>query len=294
MRVVLFLALVFAAACDSRYPAEMPGRLISGTIRYNGAEHLKLARPIVQLAALALVPPPPGKQPHGVVFVEPRDFSQPTPYELRHMHPFRYKVVARLVDYANPAPEDAPVPRGGYPDFCTFVSAPEGNVAVIDAAPTTGIDITLYDNGGADDPCGKGGDVCPKTGAGTLEVQIALDRAREAITAPDQLVFAVLTGPTQAIPTRFRILPASELAAKGFPHTVVINDVPPGAYIVYACYDVGGNGLMGCGPEDFTAAFTDDNKLAVPDAKITSVRLDLNASMATLLAVDDPPDRGCP
>jgi hypothetical protein len=32
----------------------------------------------------------------------------------------------------------------------------------------------------------------------------------------------------------------------------------------------------------------------VPDAKITSVRLDLNASMATLLAVDDPPDRGCP
>jgi hypothetical protein len=231
--------------------------------------------------------------PHAAVFIEGPDFSQAVPYELRNMHPFRYKVIARLIDYGHPTADSDPVPTGAYPDFCTFVSAPEGNVEVTDAVANEDIDITLYDNGGADDPCGKSTGICPLNGAGTLEVVLDLARAQSAIKPPDQLVFAILTAPA-AFPTKFLIVPAATLAMKGFPYTVVINSVPPGPYIVYACYDVGGNSLMGCGPEDFSATIDDAMKLPIPAGKITSLRFDLDARTTMITAQDEPAARGCP
>jgi hypothetical protein len=272
-------------------PAPPAGRAISGHILYQGQVQRSFEHPALQVAALAVVPPP--GRPHGAAFIDRPDLSQPVAYALHNLPPWKYKLVARLFDAAH-AMEDAKLPTGGFPDFCTFVGAPEGNVPVLEDVPTSGIDITLYDDGGAMDPCNRGDDVCPKPGAGTLEVVLELARATADIKVPDQLVFAVVDDPAKIPPLRFRILPAATLAAKGFPYTVVVNDVPPGSYNVYACYDVGGNSLTGCGPEDFSLVYMDSMRLPVAAAAITTIRMSLDQGTSALVAVGDPASRGCP
>jgi hypothetical protein len=200
--------------------------------------------------------------------------------------------VARLIDGDNPmAPQDT-LPTGSFPSFCSLVSSPDGNVEVTAAAPTTGIDIVVYDDGGAADPCNQSAtDFCPKAGAGTLSVTLELTRPKEMIKPPDQLVFVILTSEAD-FPTRFKLLSAADLAG-GFPYHILINDVPPSSYLVYACYDVGGNNLRGCGPEDFPLFYMDKTKLEVAAQKITSVRMDLDSKTSELVGVEEPADRGC-
>jgi len=282
--------VTLSAACETQVPERPVGGTIQGQIRYMGEGHKKFARPALQLAALALVPPP--GRPHGALFIDRPDFSKPIPYLLRNLPPYRYKVVARLIDGDNAMADTSMQPTGSYPDFCTLTSAGEGPVVVTDTAPTTGIDITLYDDGGAGDPCNRSADdVCPKPGSGTLHVTLDLMRDKEMIKAPDQLVFVILRSPSE-FPTRFKLLPAQELAS-GFPYTIIINDVPPDSYLIYSCYDVGGNNLMKCGPEDFAHFYMDMTKTAVDAGKITSVRMDLAAKTSAPTTVEEPSARGC-
>jgi hypothetical protein len=62
---------------------------------------------------------------------------------------------------------------------------------------------------------------------------------------------------------------------------------------VYACYDVNGDNLFGCGPEDFTTTYLDGAKLAVDAGKIAEIRLDLTAHTSALTSVTEPAARGC-
>jgi hypothetical protein len=244
------------------------------------------------VVALAVVPPP--GRPHAVAFVERPDFSAPLPYQLSNLPPFRYKVVARLSDAAAPGQDANTLPTGAYPDFCSLVSMPTGNVAVTDSAPTTGIDVTIYDGGGTTDPCSTpapSNDVCPEANAGTLITDVLLNRPASMIQAPDQLIFAMLTDPA-AFPTRLRVVPAKDLAA-GFPQRIVFRDVPADNYLVYSCYDVGGNSLLGCGAEDFAFSYMTMQKLAVAAGKITTVELDLTNQASKLVGVEEPAARGC-
>jgi hypothetical protein len=280
------LILLVLLGCQTELPVPPAGRAIRGQVRYEG--HVSFEHPALQVAALALVPPP--GRPHAATFIDRPTF--PVAYELRNLPPWKYKVVARLFDTKHMMADDK-LPTGGFPDFCSFVGAPEGNVPVLEDLPTTGIDLTLYDGGGATDPCNQGDDVCPKPASGTLEAVLELARAPADIKAPDQLVFAVVDDPTKIPPTRFRLLPASTIASKGFPYTIVINDVPPGSYNVYACYDVGGNSLTGCGPEDFSLVYMDSARLPVEAAKVTTIRMSLDRGTSELMKIDDPASRGC-
>jgi hypothetical protein len=287
---VLGAVVVTTAACQN-VPEPAGGRAIRGRVSYRGDAHLRFERPVLQVAALALVPPP--GRPHGVVFIEGPDFSAPIPYELLNLAPWRYKIVGRVSDVAHRMIDETKLPTGGYPDFCSFVTGPN-NVEVTADFPATGIDFTLYDGGGAEDPCNRPEDACPRPGAASLEVVLELERAAEDIKAPDQLVFAALESPTQIPPARFRILPASAIAMKGFPYTILVNDLPPGAYLVYACYDVGGDSLMGCGPEDFSHTYMDSAYLPVAAGKITKIRMALDKRTSALVTIDEPATRGCP
>jgi hypothetical protein len=286
-RALLVLSLL---GCHTELPDPPKGRAISGHISYAGQAHRTFEHPALQIAALALVPPP--GRPHGALFVDEPDFSRPIAYTLRNLPPWKYKVVARVFDAAH-VMDDGKLPTGGFPDFCAFVGGAEGNVPVLDELATTGIDITIYDDGGAKDPCNQGDDVCPKPAGGTLEAILELQRPQAEIKSPDQIVFAVVDDPTKIPPTRFRLLPASTVAGKGFPYTVVINDVPPGSYTVYACYDVGGNSLTGCGPEDFSLVYMDMMRMPIAEAKITTIRMSLDKGTSELVKVDEPSARGC-
>jgi hypothetical protein len=282
--------------CQSELPSPSPGRRISGTIRYPGTYHQSLVRPALQIAVLTTVPDPNNtRRPHGLAVIETRNLTA-VPYEIPNLTPFRYRVVARVIDLAQPKISEHVLPSGGYPDLCTFLEAPEGNVEVAERTPTTGVDIVLHDDGGTTDPCytttvGS----CPKPGAATLEVRLDLQRSGDQLADPDKLIFAMLKEPTEYPPTRFRLLAASDLAKKGgFPYTLLINDVPPESYIVYACYDVGGNSIMGCGPEDFVSEYMKRVKLPVPAGQITTIRLGLDDGSSELVGTTDPTTRGCP
>jgi hypothetical protein len=292
------VALAVGATCQTELPSPPAGRRVSGLIRYQGAFHHTLVRPALQIALLTSVPDPNRPQrPHGLAVIETRDLEAVF-YQLENIPPFRYRLVARVIDLAQPELSEHVLPSGGYPDLCTFLDAAEGNVAVNEETPTSGVNFTLYDSGGTTDPCFTNpvvGGACPKAGAGTLEVVLELARPPSEVRAPDQLIFAMLKEPTEFPPTRFRLLSAQDLVAKGgFPYTLVINDVPPESYIVYACYDVGGNNIAGCGPMDFVSEYMKRAKLAVAAGKITTVRLGLDDGSSELVSVTGPAARGCP
>jgi hypothetical protein len=295
-RAVTALAALSLLACHSELPAPAVGRRISGAIRYAGTFHQTLIRPALQIAVVTSVPDPSMlRRPHGLAVIETRDLAI-VPYEIPNLTPFRYRLVARMIDLAQPSLSEHLLPSGGYPDLCTFLDAPEGNVEVTEAAPTRDVDVNLYDTGGTTDPCfTTAASACPKPGAASLEVLIELARPQDQLKAPDQLIFAMLKQPDEFPPTRFRILMASDIASKGgFPYTLVVNDVPPESYIVYACYDVGGNSITGCGPEDFVSEYMKRAKLPLEGGKITTIRLGLDGGTSELVAITDPATRACP
>jgi hypothetical protein len=287
---------LLAASCQSELPAPPAGRRISGAIRYAGTFHQTLVRPALQIAVLTHVPDPNNtSRPHGLAVIETRQLAI-VPYEIPNLTPFRYRLVARVIDLAQPTFSEHLLPSGGYPDLCTFLDAPEGNVEVTEAAPARDVDVTLYDSGGTTDPCfTAAASPCPKAGAGSLEVLLELDRPPGQLAGADQLIFAMLKTPDEFPPTRFRILKATDIASKGgFPYTLIVNDVPPESYIVYACYDVGGNSITGCGPEDFISEYMKRAKLTIEAGKITTIRLGLDGGTSELVGVTDPATRSCP
>ncbi len=294
MRWGLLLATFVAAGCSTELEDPPAGGRITGTIFYSGDFHASLVRPALQIAVVPTVPDPEHPvRPHGLAVIESRQLAA-VPYDIPSLLPFRYRVVARMIDLTNPALSEHELPSGGYPDLCTFLDALDNNVEVTAGAPTFGVDVTLYDKGGTTDPCfNTAPDVCPKAGAGTLEVLLELNRDKSQVRAPDQLVFAMLKDPMEFPPTRFRILSAAVLARMGFPYTLVINDVPPEGYIVYACYDVGGNSITGCGPEDFVSEYMKRAKLTVPAGKVTTIRLGLDGGSSEYVGEADPATRGC-
>jgi hypothetical protein len=271
------VALAALAACQTELEAPPLGGRISGIIRYAGDFQNTLMRPALQIAVVPSIPDPAKLlRPHGLAVIETRQVAA-VPYQIPNLLPYRYRLVARMIDLTQPGLSDNVLPTGGYPDLCTFLDAPENNVVVTAEAPTPNIDVTLYDKGGTTDPCyDTSPEVCPKRGTATIEVLLELNRDRAMIRSPDQLVFAMLKDPSEFPPTRFRILTAAALARTGFPHTLVINDVPPESYIVYACYDVGGNSITGCAPEDFVSEYMKRAKLPLPAGKITRIRLGLD------------------
>jgi hypothetical protein len=287
---LLALALL---GCENHLPDPPVGGMIRGQLRYGGVAHQQFTRPAVQIAALAMLPPPSGARPHGLQVIENPDFSRPIDYQLANLPEFSYKVVALIADVADPQADQSKLPTGAYPNMCALVTSPQANVPVSATGPTTNIDISVYDSGGAQDPCNKPKDnACPVAGASSLVMVLSLARGQELIVKPDQLIVAVLTDP-MAFPTRFKLLPANELAS-GFPYAMIFNDLPAGEYIVYACYDVNGDNLLGCGPQDFSANYMGGAKLNVPAGKIIQVHMDLDTQATGLDSIEEPAARGCP
>jgi len=92
--------------------------------------------------------------PHNLkVFTEPQFPIDGIRYELKHVLPYAYFVVAVIM------PKDTgettlPEFLGTYPDFCTVVASTTlGNVTVTADEPAEGIDIDLFGGMGMLDPC---------------------------------------------------------------------------------------------------------------------------------------------
>jgi hypothetical protein len=146
------VALLALAACQTELTPPPAGGRISGTIRYPGDFHTTLGRPALQIAVVPSVPDPTKPaRPHGLAVIETREMAA-VPYEIPNLLPFRYRLVARMIDLTQPTLSDHVLPSGGYPDLCTFLDAIENNVVVTAEAPTPNIDVTLYDKGGTTDP----------------------------------------------------------------------------------------------------------------------------------------------
>jgi hypothetical protein len=299
--VAALLALVgLAASCSTQLPEPPPGLVIRGQVRYLGEVQRSYARPAIQVLALAKLPTSETdmSRPHALVVLEPSSYDAPIAYQLGPLPAFRYKVVARIIDLTNLAIPYTQLPSGAYPNACSLLETPTGNVEVTEAAPTTGIDFTIYDRGGAADPCNLvAADVCPPAGAGSLVVRMLLDRPAAQLVAPDMLLFAILKNATDLLPVRFRLLDAADVAkAGGFPYRMVFNNVPPDSYIAYGCYDVGGDNVTSgaCGPTDFAAPYMNMERLAIAAGTITTIELDLGRNASALTSVETSAARGCP
>jgi hypothetical protein len=302
-RAALLPWLVMAAlagGCSTQLPEPPAGLVIRGEVRYQGQAHLGYTRPAIQVLAFARLPASADDRtrPHALVVLEPASYDAPIAYVLGPLPPFRYKVLARVFDLANLDIHYTQLPSGGYPDACKVLEGPTGNVEVTEAAPTTGIDITMYDRGGTTDPCNmQATEVCPQPGTGSLVARLLLDRPIAQVVAPDKLLFAVLKNATDLLPVRFRLLEAPDVAqAGGFPYRVVFNNVPPDSYLAYGCYDVGGDNITSgaCGPMDFATPYMNMGRLDIAAGTITTIELDLGRNTSALTGVEPAAARGCP
>jgi hypothetical protein len=295
-----FVLAALTPACSTELPVPPPGLIIRGDVRYMGQAHLGFTRPAIQVLALAMLPTSEADQqrPHALLVLEPASYEAPIAYQLGPLPAFRYKVVARIIDLTDLTIPYTQLPSGAYPNACSLFDSPGGNVEVTEAAPTAGIDITMYDRGGAADPCNlQVADVCPQPDTGTLIVRLLLDRPAAQLVKPDALLFAILKNATDLVPVRFRLLDAPDVAmAGGFPYRMVFNNVPPDSYIAYGCYDVGGDNITSgaCGPMDFATPYMNMERLPIAADTITSIELDLGRTTSALTSVEPKAARGCP
>jgi hypothetical protein len=157
---------------------------------------MAMQRPAFRVAAA--VDFPPTGHPHAATILEQKtnyDFATLTPFELRGLSPYRYRVFAQIVDLTVADPDSTVLPLGGYPDLCALISADRGWIDVTAEAPVVlDTPIQLYDSGGMGDPCmtppapaPNADPLCPAAGLATVNLVVSstqLRRHRRAHTTP--------------------------------------------------------------------------------------------------------------
>ena len=286
--LVLLAALSVYGCTD--IPAPTAGGRILGTISYQGSAHMTMKRPAVRVMAVVDFPPSAG--PLGFQIIEAEEqpgFPTRVSYELMGIVPYSYKVVAQLVDLADPNAAATKLPLGGYSDFCSLLAPDQGWLVVTQAAPVTGVDFTLYDNAGAEDPCNASASVCPQPGKATMNLSV---QSSKTPTASDRLIFALFSTFPSTSPTRTRIVLGSQL---GFPQTLLDDAIAPGLYsAMYVCFDVGGNSGTGlCTNEDAYVLATPSLPIDFQADKILNLVVDLDAHTLSTQGMDDPSALGC-
>lgn len=153
LRLWTLLSVVFAESCGSTFPDPFLGT-IEGRLFYSGEEHTQLERPAV--VVLAFASPLEWNLPTAIGFYPNPVFGeQGLPYELGHLDPYSYTVLATLIDLDNPGSQKKNA-TGFFPNLCEAMIANK-KVEVDLSGPVLGIDIHLYDEGGMSDPCLGGG-----------------------------------------------------------------------------------------------------------------------------------------
>lgn len=280
-------------ACGTELEPAPAGGVVSGTLRYDGAAHFAFERPAITVALFASFPPE--GIPHGTVQYENPDTLAPIPYELDYVQAFDYFLIAQIIDVNAPIDPDAlPTgPVGAFPNTCALFASETGPVPVSMDAPTEGIDVVLYDNGGLDDPCGAPPpEVCPETDASSVSITISSDVGPTEIGANDQIVWGLFEAwPPVAPPSTFGVVAASDIS---FPEQVSSTSVTPGDYALYVCFDRGGDNLTTtCGDEDDFVVF-ESGALQTFDANtIHAYEVDLSAGTAVATPPQSPADAGC-
>jgi len=242
------------------------------------------------LRVLLFIDFPPTGNVFGVTLIEKPNLAAGVPYALNWLIPYQYKVVGQLVDIDAPDLDQTQLPLGGYPDFCTLMRPGEGLVDVTKDVPKTDIDITLYDQAGALDPCSTPVTVCPSPGKATMNLVVQSSRTP---TASDQLRVALFQTFPSMNPTSTRMIPGAGLT---FPRTVIDNGVPAGNYVaLYVCFDVNSDSGMGlCTSEDSFILDVAPTPMSFPADKIVNLIADLDAGTVVITSTDDPATDGCP
>ena len=291
MRPLLATLIALTLGSCTDIPAPAVGGRILGAISYSGSAHKTMKRPAVRVMVVVDFPPTSG--PLGFQIIEAGEqasFPAKVSYELKGIVPYAYKVVAQLVDLAAPEAAATKLPLGGYADFCSLLDPGQGWVVVSKDAPATGVDFTLYDNAGTEDPCNASATICPQPGKATMNLTV---RSSQAPTAADRLIFALFTTFPSTTPARTRIVPGAQVI---FPQTLLDNAVVPGSYgAIYVCFDVGGNSGTGlCTDEDAFLLATPLPRMEFPVGKIVNLVVDLDTHTSSTQGVDEPSALGCP
>jgi|GEM_PF-5542576 len=280
-----------ATGCDDDIIEPAAGLRVSGTVFYEGAGFDNFAEPAMQVAVFSAFPPI--SVPHGFIVVENPEFTAAgISYEVTGVPAWDggYQVIGQIVDQTNLA--DMSGPTGAFPDFCQLSAAEGGLVTVAEDEPTTGIDITLFDSGGATDPCANNTDACPgSAGQASLVVDLTSEVDPGTFTDTDTVfigLFATFPGP----PSAFRIVPRADIE---FPLQVILNETVPDDYVVFACYDRMGDNLMDCGDgEGDVAAFYDSQTpVTLAADTITTLGLDIDSGDSEGAEVVTAQDAGC-
>ncbi len=290
-RIAAFSVLAASAAsangCSNDLPEPAAGGVIQGTLDFAGTVPEAFAVPAVLVGAFRDFPPTAPSV--SLLVLEEPDFSAgPMDYELRSVPAGDYFVLAQLKDLEEEAQADDPL--GGFPTSCALTDSEIGPVTVTDDAPTTGIDVTLYEQGGATDPCLALTDVCPTEGNATLE----LDLVKADPPGPGDVMVVALfnVSPPEGLPAEFRQFTGDAL---NFPVTFVANDLEPGGWAITVCYDVGGGDLFNdCAGEGDIAEAVDEGALIDLQAgDIINVEFDFDSRTNTAPASVDPASVPC-
>ena len=147
------LAVASLAGCESEYPGEFRGNRISGTMRFEAGVGKDLSDEVLAVMAVTELDLTT-IFPHNLkVFAEPQFPVEGIPYELSHVLPYAYYVLAVIMP-KDTVEDTLPKFLGAYPDFCTVVGGTDlGKVTVTEDEPAQGIDIVLYGGMGMQDPC---------------------------------------------------------------------------------------------------------------------------------------------
>jgi hypothetical protein len=145
MRAWIAVFVALAAGCGSDFPAEQAGGRIRGAVTYRGDAHADIPRAAVGVYAFTVftMDPAEGILPSAFHLYEPEFGQAGLAYELAHLDPGDYDVIAQLIDLD--LPPGQPAAAGAYPNLLQAGNAP---VAVTAETPTVGIDIELIDMGG--------------------------------------------------------------------------------------------------------------------------------------------------
>jgi hypothetical protein len=291
LAAALFTAVLLGLCSCTDIPAPAAGGRILGTASYQGSAHQTMKRPALRV--MALVDFPPSSSPLGFQIIEADEqpsFPSAVAYELKGIAPYVYKVAAQLVDLDDPNAAATQLPLGGYPNFCSLLEQDQGWVTVTEAVPATGIDFTVYDNAGTEDPCNATTSICPQPGKSTMNLVV---RSSKTPAASDRLIFALFSIFPSTTPTRTRIVPGTELA---FPQTLIDDTITPGSYMaLYVCFDVGGNSGTGlCTSEDAFVFATPPPVIDFPAGQIVNLVVDLDTRTSAVEGTADPAALGCP
>ncbi len=190
-------------------------------------------------------------------------------------------------------PSGEPAATSGTTDATTGARAPEGDSTGSSGEPvgdsSTGDDLDgTGTTTGGDDVA----EVCPAQGRATL--RLAVDAPGRRPAPSDRLTVALFTvWPPTGAPARSEQLPG---AALSFPEVLIDTEVEPGDYVVYVCFDPGGDSPTNgaCGDDDLWMLHDGGRPLSVEAGTVVGLDFDLVAGTSRLEAVDTARALGCP